>query len=120
MSTARPSAATRSLPRWDCGVVEMLASGEFQTRAKALGEHLAQGLESLVGHGVTAVRVAGLWAGVDIDPAAGRGREIAEKLLARGVLVKDTHGQTIRIAPPLTIRATEIDWAIEQLRHVLP
>ena len=100
-------------------VVEMLASGEFQTRAKALGEHLAQGLESLVGHGVTAVRVAGLWAGVDIDPAAGRGREIAEKLLARGVLVKDTHGQTIRIAPPLTIRATEIDWAIEQLRHVL-
>ena len=100
-------------------VVEMLASGEFQTRAKALGEHLAQGLEALVGHGVTAVRVAGLWAGVDIDPAAGSGREIAEKLLARGVLVKDTHGQTIRIAPPLTIRGTEIDWAIEQLRHVL-
>lgn len=100
-------------------VVEMLASGEFQTRAKALGEHLAQRLESLVGHGVTAVRVAGLWAGVDIDPAAGSGREIAEKLLSRGVLVKDTHGQTIRIAPPLTIRATEIDWAIEQLRHAL-
>jgi ornithine--oxo-acid transaminase len=100
-------------------VVEMLASGEFQTRAKALGEHLAQGLDTLIGHGVTAVRVAGLWAGVDIDPAAGRGREIAEKLLARGVLVKDTHGQTIRIAPPLTIRATEIDWAIEQIRRVL-
>ncbi|MFX5956937.1 aminotransferase class III-fold pyridoxal phosphate-dependent enzyme, partial [Acinetobacter baumannii] len=38
-------------------VVEMLASGEFQTRAKALGEHLTQGLEALVGHGVTAVRV---------------------------------------------------------------
>lgn len=100
-------------------VVEMLASGEFQTRAKALGEHLAAGLDSLVGHGVTAVRVAGLWAGVDIDPAAGSGRAIAEKLLSRGVLVKDTHGQTIRIAPPLTIRATEIDWAIEQLRHAL-
>ena len=100
-------------------VVEMLASGEFQTRAQALGEHLAQGLESLVGHGVTAVRVAGLWAGVDIDPSVGSGREIAEKLLARGVLVKDTHGQTIRIAPPLTVRATELDWAIEQLRHVL-
>jgi ornithine--oxo-acid transaminase len=100
-------------------VVEMLASGEFQTRAKALGEHLAQALQGLVGHGVTAVRVAGLWAGVDIDPAVGSGREIAEKLLARGVLVKDTHGQTIRIAPPLTIRATEIDWAIEQLRHAL-
>ncbi|WP_295831117.1 aminotransferase class III-fold pyridoxal phosphate-dependent enzyme, partial [uncultured Microbacterium sp.] len=72
-----------------------------------------------VGHGVTAVRIAGLWAGVDIDPAYGTGREVAEKLLARGVLVKDTHGQTIRIAPPLTIRATELDWAVEQIRHVL-
>ncbi|KTS85443.1 ornithine--oxo-acid aminotransferase [Microbacterium testaceum] len=100
-------------------VVEMLASGEFQTRAKALGEHLEAALQALVGHGVTEVRIAGLWAGVDIDPAYGTGREIAEKLLARGVLVKDTHGQTIRIAPPLTIRATELDWAVEQLRHVL-
>ncbi len=100
-------------------VVEMLASGEFQKRSLALGEHLAARLDDLVGHGVTAVRVAGLWAGVDIDPAVGTGREIAERLLARGVLVKDTHGQTIRIAPPLVVRATELDWAIEQLRFVL-
>lgn len=100
-------------------VVEMLASGEFQTRAEALGAHLAASLESLVGQGVTAVRVVGLWAGVDIDPAHGTGREVAERLLARGVLVKDTHGQTIRIAPPLVVRATELDWAVEQLRLVL-
>lgn len=100
-------------------VVEMLASGEFQTRAQALGEHLAGKLQELVGHGVTAVRVAGLWAGVDIDPVVGTGRQIAERLLARGVLVKDTHGHTIRIAPPLVVRATELDWAVEQLRVVL-
>lgn len=100
-------------------VVEMLASGEFQTRAVALGEHLGQKLAELVGHGVTAVRIAGLWAGVDIDPAVGTGRQVAERLLARGVLVKDTHGQTIRIAPPLVIRATELDWAVEQLKLVL-
>jgi ornithine--oxo-acid transaminase len=100
-------------------VVEMLQSGEFQRRAAALGEHLEAKLLELIGHGVTAVRIAGLWAGVDIDPAAGTGREIAERLIARGVLVKDTHGQTIRIAPPLVIRATELDWAVEQLRVVL-
>lgn len=100
-------------------VVEMLASGEFQERARALGDHLATRLHALVGTGVTAVRVAGLWAGVDIDPAVGSGREIAERLLARGVLVKDTHGQTVRIAPPLVIRSTELDWAVEQLRVVL-
>ncbi len=100
-------------------VVEMLETGEFQTRAAALGTHLDGLLAGLVGHGVTAVRVAGLWAGVDIDPAVGTGREVAERLLARGVLVKDTHGHTIRIAPPIVIRATELDWAIEQLRVVL-
>ncbi|KAA9108175.1 ornithine--oxo-acid transaminase [Microbacterium rhizomatis] len=100
-------------------VVEMLETGEFQARAAALGEHLAVLLDALVGHGVTAVRVAGLWAGVDIDSAVGTGREIAERLLARGVLVKDTHGQTIRIAPPIVVRATELDWAVEQLRVVL-
>ena len=99
--------------------VEMLESGEFQERAKALGVHMREGLEALIGHGVTAVRVAGLWAGVDIDPSRGTGREIAEKLLDRGVLVKDTHGQTIRIAPPIVVRATELDWALEQLRFVL-
>jgi ornithine--oxo-acid transaminase len=100
-------------------VVEMLESGEFQERARALGEHLAQSLQPLIGHGVTEVRIAGLWAGVDIDPALGTGREIAERLMERGVLVKDTHGQTIRIAPPIVVRATELDWAVEQLRLVL-
>jgi ornithine--oxo-acid transaminase len=100
-------------------VVEMLETGEFQGRARQLGAHLQAGLEKLVGNGVTGIRVAGLWAGVDIDPTRGTGREISEKLMERGVLVKDTHGQTIRIAPPLVIRATEIDWALEQLRVVL-
>lgn len=100
-------------------VVEMLETGEFQRRAAALGEHLEAKLRELVGHGVTAVRVAGLWAGVDIDASRGTGREIAERLLGRGVLVKDTHGQTIRIAPPLVVRATELDWAVEQLKVVL-
>jgi ornithine--oxo-acid transaminase len=100
-------------------VVEMLAPGEFQARSLALGEHLRAKLDELVGHGVTAVRSAGLWAGVDIDPQVATGREVAERLLGRGVLVKDTHGHTIRIAPPLVVRATELDWAVEQLRVVL-
>lgn len=100
-------------------VVELLETGEFQARAKRLGAHLAEALEALRGHGVTDIRIAGLWAGVDIDPAYGTGREIAEKLLERGVLVKDTHGQTVRIAPPIVIRATELDWAVEQLKLVL-
>ncbi|WP_261166949.1 ornithine--oxo-acid transaminase [Microbacterium sp. Marseille-Q6965] len=100
-------------------VVGLLRDGGFQERALALGEHLGTRLDALVGRGVVGYRRAGLWAGVDIDPAVGTGRDVAEALLARGVLVKDTHGQTIRIAPPLVIRATELDWAMEQLQVVL-
>lgn len=100
-------------------VVELLRTGDLQRRSLALGDHLRSRLEPLLGAGVTAIRVAGLWAGLDVDPAVGTGREVAERLLARGVLVKDTHGQTIRMAPPLVIRATEIDWAVEQLRLAL-
>ncbi|MEN2738886.1 ornithine--oxo-acid transaminase [Microbacterium sp. X-17] len=100
-------------------VVELLASGELQERARLLGAHLESALTPLLGRGLTAIRVAGLWAGVDVDPARGTGRAVAERMLSRGVLVKDTHAQTLRLAPPLVIRATELDWAVEQLARSL-
>ncbi|WP_053641224.1 MULTISPECIES: ornithine--oxo-acid transaminase [unclassified Streptomyces] len=101
-------------------VVAMLRTGEYQERAAELGEHLHAELGLLVGDGaVEAVRGRGLWAGVDIAPSKGTGREISERLLDRGVLVKDTHGSTIRIAPPLVISKEDLDWGLEQLRGVL-
>lgn len=101
-------------------VIAMLRSGEYQRRAAELGEHLHHelGLLASTGH-VTEVRGRGLWAGVDIAPAYGSGREISEKLMDRGVLVKDTHGVTIRIAPPLVISKEDLDWGLAQLRGVL-
>ena len=65
------------------------------------------------------MRGRGLWAGVDIDPALATGREVCERLLARGVLAKDTHGSTIRLAPPLVIDRAEVEWAVDQLAEVL-
>jgi ornithine--oxo-acid transaminase len=100
-------------------VVDLLATGEFQRRAAELGVVLRDGLTELVGRGVTVFRARGLWAGVDVDPALGTGREIGERLLAEGVLVKDTHGSTIRLAPPLTITADELRWALAALERVL-
>ncbi|MEV5978181.1 ornithine--oxo-acid transaminase [Streptomyces sp. NPDC052114] len=101
-------------------VVAMLSTGEFQQRATELGEHLHAELGLLTGAGkVTQVRGRGLWAGVDIAPSYGTGREISEKLMAKGVLVKDTHGSTIRIAPPLVISKEDLDWGLDQLRAVL-
>jgi ornithine--oxo-acid transaminase len=100
-------------------VVSMLARGEFQERATRLGERLHHQLRALIGRGVLAVRGRGLWAGVDIDPALGTGKELSLRLADRGVLVKDTHGSTIRIAPPLVITMTEIDWAVERFAEAL-
>lgn len=101
-------------------VIAMLGSGEFQQRATELGEHLHAELGLLAGTGaVTQVRGRGLWAGVDIEPSHGTGREISQKLMDRGVLVKDTHGSTIRIAPPLVISKEDLDWGLDQLRAVL-
>lgn len=100
-------------------VIDLLETGEFQRRARELGAGLLAQLEGLTGRGIVAVRGAGLWAGVDIDPVLGTGRRVAELLAARGVLVKDTHGSTIRFAPPLVVKAEELAWAIGQLAAVL-
>jgi ornithine--oxo-acid transaminase len=100
-------------------VIDLLRTGEFQERSRELGEKLHTGLAKLIGDGVTAVRGRGLWAGVDIDPALMTGRQASERLMARGLLAKDTHGSTIRLAPPLTITADEVDWALEQFHAVI-
>ncbi|NII52212.1 ornithine--oxo-acid transaminase [Frigoribacterium endophyticum] len=100
-------------------VVRMLATGEWQERAARLGTRLREGLDALVGEGVVTVRGAGLWMGVDIDPAVGTGRAVCEELMRRGVLAKDTHGSTIRLAPPLVITEAEVDELVSTLGAVL-
>jgi ornithine--oxo-acid transaminase len=100
-------------------VVELLETGEYQRRAQELGVVLRGGLAALEGKGVRGFRARGLWAGVDIDPAIGTGREISERLMREGVLVKDTHGSTIRLAPPLTITGEELRTALGALEKVL-
>jgi ornithine--oxo-acid transaminase len=100
-------------------VIGLLATGEYQQRARTLGTVLHERLAGLVGHGVLAVRGRGLWAGVDIDPALMTGRELCKRLMARGVLAKDTHGSTIRLAPPLVITEDEVHWMVDQLGSLL-
>ncbi|GAA2505274.1 ornithine--oxo-acid transaminase [Streptomyces thermolineatus] len=102
-------------------VIAMLRTGEYQRRAAELGEHLHAELAALTGEGgpVTAVRGRGLWAGLDVAERFGTGRAVSEALMERGVLVKDTHGQTIRIAPPLVVSEEDLDWGLDRLREVL-
>jgi ornithine--oxo-acid transaminase len=88
-------------------VVALLETGEFQARARDLGERLASRLRALPTEQVAEVRCVGLWAGVElVAPVA---RAVSEALLARGILAKDTHATTVRLAPPLTITEAEVE-----------
>jgi ornithine--oxo-acid transaminase len=94
-------------------VIAMLNTGEFQERSAKLGTHMHDRLTALPARAVRDVRGRGLWAGVEFTELSGR--EVSERLMAAGVLAKDTHGTTIRLAPPLTISQDDLDWAIDQL-----
>jgi len=100
-------------------VVRLLGTGFYQQRARELGDVLHSRLGLLIGQGLLAVRGRGLWAGIDVEPTLATGREVCERLAARGLLAKDTHGSTIRLAPPLVIDRTEVEWAVDQLAEVL-
>ena len=100
-------------------VIDLLETGEYQKRARELGDRMLSELGALIGSGVVAVRGVGLWAGIDIDPSLATGRKVCELLMERGVLAKDTHGSTIRLAPPIVISPEDLDFAVEQLKAVL-
>ncbi len=100
-------------------VVDLLRTGEFQSRARELGGELHDQLRQLIGQGLTAVRGRGLWAGIDIEPSLMSGREACERLAALGVLAKDTHGTTLRLAPPLVVTSADVGFAVDRLREVL-
>ncbi|HWC22828.1 MAG TPA: aminotransferase class III-fold pyridoxal phosphate-dependent enzyme [Flexivirga sp.] len=109
----------RGLVRTSAGCRYLLATGEYQQRAARLGARLDDGLRALIGRGVLAVRTRGLWAGVDVDPALMTGRELCEKLAARGVLAKETHGSTVRLAPPIIIDEEDLDRLLDAITAVV-
>src|SRR5689334_1600490 len=85
----------------------------------AMGEYFMAGLKSIRSNLVKEVRGRGLMLAVELNPEAGGARKYCYALKDLGVLAKDTHGHTIRIAPPLVVKPDEIDWALEQFDQVL-
>ncbi len=100
-------------------VVAMLEEGHFQTRSREMGQQLLEGLSGLLGRGLNSVRVRGAWAGVDIDPSLMSGREMSVALMVQGILAKETHGSTLRFAPPLVATDDDVDLLLEAITHVL-
>jgi len=100
-------------------VIDMLRTGEFQQRSAALGSWLLQTLRDASIPTVAEVRGRGLWLGIDLHPGAGEARAVCERLMEHGVLAKDTHETTVRLAPPLVIEQADLEWALERIVAVL-
>ena len=79
--------------------------------ARVQGDYLRAGLTS-IGGSVIGVRGRGLMLAVDIHPDAGTARDACDALRQQGILAKDTHGQTVRISPPLILTRDQADWAL--------
>ncbi len=68
---------------------------------------------------VSEVRGKGLWVGIELTPEATPAREVCERLMEMGVLAKDTHETTVRLAPPLCVTQEDLDWAAERILTAL-
>ncbi|MFL6802661.1 MAG: aminotransferase class III-fold pyridoxal phosphate-dependent enzyme, partial [Xanthobacteraceae bacterium] len=87
--------------------------------AAAQGTRFLDGLSSIRSNTIREVRGRGLMLAVELHPEAGGARRYCQALQTRGILAKDTHGHTIRIAPPLVISSDQVDWALQQIAATL-
>ncbi len=99
--------------------LKVLVEGDMVANSARLGAYFKEQLQGIRSNLVREVRGRGLMLAIELHPEAGGARRYCEQLQARGLLAKDTHGHTIRIAPPLVITKDEIDWALEQMAPVL-
>jgi ornithine--oxo-acid transaminase len=88
-------------------------------QAAELGDYLMAGLEAIKSPHVWHIRGRGLWIGIVLWAEAGGARRFCEALMEQGMLCKETRGNIIRLAPPLVVTKSEIDWALERLTDVL-
>ncbi|MEO5764208.1 MAG: ornithine--oxo-acid transaminase [Casimicrobiaceae bacterium] len=99
--------------------LDVLFDEKLIERSAELGAWFKDELSSLTGRIVSDVRGRGLFIGIEIDPARATAREVVDRLLARGILTKDTHDTVVRIAPPLTIARDDLAWALREIRAVV-
>ena len=98
--------------------LDVLFEEKLIERSASLGAWLLSELQDLRSHIVCDVRGVGLFIGIEVDARYTTARPVVDRLLARGILSKDTHGTVVRIAPPLNIPRDDLEWAIGEIRSV--
>jgi ornithine--oxo-acid transaminase len=100
-------------------VIDLLREGTYQRASAELGAWLADALRDAAVPQVSEIRGRGLWIGIDLEPGAGTARAACERLMQRGILAKDTHESTIRLAPPLCVTREDLEWSLERIVDVV-
>jgi ornithine--oxo-acid transaminase len=88
-------------------------------RSAELGAHMLARLSAIHSAAIKQVRGRGLWAGAEINPEIATAREACERLVAKGVLSKETHDTVVRFAPPLVIARADLDVALDRFEEVV-
>ena len=109
-----PLAATVALT-----ALQLLEQEKLVERSEKLGAYFIAQLKKIKSPLIKDIRGKGLWVGLEIDPTYGKAKDICKKLATRGILTKDTHEVTLRLAPPLVIKKSELDFAVTTLRDIL-
>ena len=99
--------------------LKVLVEEKMVENSAAMGEYFLQGLRSIRSNIIKDVRGRGLMLAVELDTDAGGARQYCYALKDLGLLAKDTHVDTIRLAPPLVINKEQVDWALERIAKVL-
>ena len=99
--------------------LKVLTEEDMIGNSERMGAYFLEGLRSIRSNIVKDVRGRGLMLAVELNPEAGKARNYCYALKERGLLAKDTHGFTIRLAPPLVITRDQVDWALQQIADVL-
>ncbi len=96
--------------------MEILVRDDYAAQAEEKGSYFIEKLREIKNDDIIDIRGRGLLIGVEFKiPAAG----YVKKLIANGVLAKETHENTIRFAPPIVITKEELDEAIGRIQTAL-
>lgn len=99
--------------------LKVLTEEKLVENSAEQGAYFMEQLQSIQSPHIKEIRGRGLMIGIELHPEAGGARKFCEALQTKGLLCKETHEHVLRIAPPLIIQKTEIDWALERIVDVL-
>ncbi len=99
--------------------LEVIEDEGLSERSAELGEYFLGRLNDIRTDSIRELRGKGLFIAMDMSPELCTGREFCRRLMDLGVLAKDTHGQTVRLAPPLVIEREEIDIIVERITELI-